>query len=146
MFLSKRPSGIYYIYYKDARGKRQAISTKSKLKREALKFLTNFRSELEERANKKIIPITLSKFRFEFLKHSEAIHTPKTTKTFVTTFKYMLEFFGDPIISDLAEKDIRRFIDYRIKTPSIYQARKDLINISSSFTWAVNEGYLFENP
>ena len=106
MFLSKRPSGIYYIYYRDAKGKRQAISTKSKLKREALKFLTHFREEVEERARRKIIPITLSKFRFEFLKHSEAIHSPKTTKTFVTTFKYMLKFFGDPIISDLTERDI----------------------------------------
>ena len=146
MFLSKRPNGIYYLYYNDNIGKRYCVSTKSKLKREALKFLTNFRVELEERASRKIFPITLNKFRFEFLKHSEAIHTPKTTKTFVTTFKYMLEFFGDPIISDLTEKDIRRFIDYRIKTPSIYQARKDLINISSSFTWAINEGYLLENP
>jgi len=146
MFLSKRPSGIYYVYYQDAKGKRQAISTKSKLKREALKFLTHFRERVEERARRKIVPITLSKFRFEFLKHSEAIHSPKTTKTFVTTFKYMLEFFGDPIINDLTERDIRRYIDYRIKTPSIYQARKDLINISSSFTWAVNEEYLIENP
>ena len=125
MFLSKRPSGIYYVYYRDAKGKRQAISTKSKLKRDALKFLTYFREKVEERARRKIIPITLSKFRFEFLKHSEAIHSPKTTKTFVTTFKYMLEFFGDPIISDLTEKDIRRYVDHRIKTPSIYQARFD---------------------
>ncbi len=58
----------------------------------------------------------------------------------------MHKLFGDPIISELTERDIRRFIDYRIKTPSIYQARKDLINISSSFTWAVNEGYLIVNP
>lgn len=146
MFLSKRPSGIYYIYYEDSNGKRQAISTKSKLKSEALKFLTNFKSEILERTSRKTIPITLDKFQFEFLKHSEAIHTPKTTKTFVTTFKYMLEFFGDPIISELTERDIRRFIDYRIKNPSIYQARKDLINISSSFTWAINEEYLVQNP
>jgi hypothetical protein len=120
MFLSKRPSGIYYIYYEDSKGNRQAISTKCRLKSAALKFLTNFKTELEERASRKIIPITLSKFRFEFLKHSEAIHTPKTTKTFVTTFKYMLNFFGDLIISDLTERDMRRFVDYRIKTPSIY--------------------------
>lgn len=146
MFLSKRPNGIYYLYYKNSKGKRFCVSTKSKLKREALKFLMYYRAELEERTNRKIIPITLNKFRFEFLKHSEAIHSPKTTKTFVTTFKYILEFFGDPIISDLTEKDIRRYIDYRIKSPSIYQARKDLINISSSFTWAVNEEYLIDNP
>ena len=146
MFLSKRPSGIYYLYYKDSNGRRFCISTKCKLKSEALRFLTNFKSEILERTSRKTIPITLDKFQFEFLKHSEAIHTPKTTKTFVTTFKYMLKFFGDPIISELTERDIRRFVDYRIKTPSIYQARKDLINISSSFTWAVNEGYIVVNP
>ncbi len=69
MFLSKRPSGIYYIYYEDSNGKRQAISTKSKLKSEALKFLINFKSELLERASRKTIPITLDEFQFEFLKH-----------------------------------------------------------------------------
>jgi site-specific recombinase XerD len=146
MFLSKRPNGIYYLYYKNNKGKRYCVSTKSKLKREALKFLTNFQSELEERVSRKIIPITLSKFRFEFLKHSEAIHTSNTTTTFVTTFKYLQKFLGNIQLSEIKEKDIKAYIDYRITTISMYQARKDLINLSSCFNWAISEGYLLSNP
>ncbi len=38
------------------------------------------------------------------------------------------------------------FIEYRIKNPSIYQARKDLINLSSAFNWAIQKEFLISNP
>ncbi len=36
MFLSKRPNGIYYLYYHDCNGNRQKISTRSPNKSDAL--------------------------------------------------------------------------------------------------------------
>jgi hypothetical protein len=51
MFLSKRPNGNYYIYY-ERNGKRTCISTKSKYKSEALKFLSHFDKEIKERKKK----------------------------------------------------------------------------------------------
>ncbi len=38
------------------------------------------------------------------------------------------------------------FVEFRIKNPSIYQARKDLINLSSAFNWGIQKGYLLQNP
>ena len=38
------------------------------------------------------------------------------------------------------------FVEYRIKNPSIYQARKDLINLSSAFNWGIQKEFLISNP
>jgi len=146
MYLSKRINGYYYIYYKDKYGKHQGISTKSKLKSDALKFLTNFKSELKKKEHQKVVPMHLDVFSKEFLKHSEAIHSPKTTKTFITTFRYLQEYLGNISLVEIKEKDIKTYIDNRITSASVHQARKDLINLSSCFNWSISEGYILSNP
>ena len=139
MYLSKRINGYYYIYYKDKNGKHQGISTKSKLKSDALEFLTNFKSELKKKEHQKVVSRLIDAFRKEYLKHSEAIHSPKTTKTFITTFRYLQEFLGNISLEEIREKDIKAYIDNRITSASVHQARKDLINLSSCFNWAISE-------
>ncbi|MCL5030091.1 MAG: tyrosine-type recombinase/integrase [Bacteroidetes bacterium] len=146
MFISKRSNGYYYIYYDDANGKRQAISTKSKLKKEALQFLTNFSNEIKKKSKQLYIPIDFNSFSKAFIKHSESIHTIKTTATFITTNKYFNEYCQNMNLMDITEKLIRNYLDYRITNSSIYQARKDLINLSSSFNWAISQKYLLSNP
>ena len=42
LYLSKHKNGYYYIYYIDLNGKRKSITTKTKVKSEALKALSNF--------------------------------------------------------------------------------------------------------
>ena len=75
MFLSKRRNGIYYIYYENPAGKRVKVSTKARTKKEALQFLSNFSKHQAEKVKQKITEISLSSFKKEFLKHSEAVHT-----------------------------------------------------------------------
>jgi len=89
MFLSKTPKGIYYLFYKQQNGKRTSVSTRSKRKPDALKFLTEFRINKEEEEQRKYISITLKEFRWEYLKYSESFHTYKTTLTY-NTFNYIL--------------------------------------------------------
>ena len=146
MFLSKRSNGIYYVFYVNSDRKKTCISTKTKKKSEAWIFLSNFRNELKERKLNKTIPTNLKDFVFEFLKYSESVHTPKTTTTFKTTFNFFLSYFGDIPLIDLTHKSINEYLQYRINSSSLYSARKDLINISSSLTKAVNDNYLLENP
>lgn len=146
MFLSKRANGVYYIYYNDEQGKRQAISTKSSIKSEALKFLTDIKQEVKKKKAKPAVQIKLQDFKNEFLTHSKAIHTEKTTKTFLTTFKFFEGKMGNVFLSSIEEKNIKQYIDYRITSASVFQARKDLINLSSCFNWAISEGYIKTNP
>ena len=146
MFLSKRKNGYWYIFYQNSNQKKTCISTKSKFKREAISFLSNFRVELKQREKNKVIPITISQFRFHFLKYSESVHALKTTQVYVTTFNKLLEYFGDIQISDINKSKIQEYFQNRINRSSIYAARKDLICLSSSFNKAVSEKYLTENP
>lgn len=147
MFLRKEKSGIYYVYYQDYEsGKRKKISTKSTQKNEALKFLTNLNSHIESERVKGFISISLNKFSFEFLKYSEAIHTQKTNRDYRTTFNFLSGYFGDVPLIQISQIKLEQYIHFRIKTASIYQARKDLINLSSAFNKAVQDGYLINNP
>jgi site-specific recombinase XerD len=146
MFLSKNPKGIYYLYYKQANGKRTCVSTRSKRKPDALKFLTEFRINKEDEEQRKYISITLEKFRWEYLKYSESFHTYKTTLTYKTTFNMLLKYLGDIQLIDLTHKKIEEYIQFQIRTNSIHSGRKDLINIKASLNWAVQNNYLLENP
>ena len=62
MFLSKNAKGIYYLFYKQANGKRTCVSTRSKRKPDALKFLTEFRINKVDEEQRKYIPISLESF------------------------------------------------------------------------------------
>jgi integrase len=146
MFISRRNNGIYYIYFEQNNGKRTCISTKSKNKSDALRFLSRFEQEIKKKAESKITPIRLKQFIFEFLKHSEGIHTPKTTKCFNNTFGFLLKYFGDVQLTEISHKKINEYITNRLNISSKYQARKDLILIKSFLEFAVSNNYLLENP
>jgi hypothetical protein len=45
MFLTKHPNRIWYLYFRDHNGKRRRISTKCRLKPDALRFLQSFKVE-----------------------------------------------------------------------------------------------------
>lgn len=145
MYLSKRKNGIYYIFYNQPNGKRTCISTGERTKLEALKYLSNFESELKQRQKNKTIPISLKNFTFEFLKYSESIHSENTSKTFKVTFNYLAQFFGNPQLDEITPQRLNNYFTTRIQK-SVYPARKDLINLSSAFSYAVKQKYLLENP
>jgi integrase len=121
MFLSKRPNGIYHIYYKKPNGKLTSISTKSKLKSEANKYLAKFSNELTKQEDTILKSILLKTFSIEFLKQSETVHTFWTNYTYKQTYKFFNNYFPNILISDLRASDISRYIEYRIKNSSIYQ-------------------------
>jgi integrase len=146
MFLSKRSSGIYHLYYNKTDGKLTSISTKAKIKSKAYLFLIDFTKQLEERNKQQTSPITLNKFAFQFLKHSEALHTYWTNYGYKQTFRFFKKYFGDVSITEISARDISGYVENRITTASVYQARKDQINISAAFNWAIPQGYLLENP
>ncbi len=146
MFLSKRPNGIYFLFYKRSDGQRASISTHTKLKSEANKFLVDFSNRLKISHQQKIIEISLNNFTNEFSKYSEVVHTYWTNYTYKQTFRFLNEYFPKKLLNDIKVGEINRYIEHRIKSASIYQARKDLINISAAFNWAILQGYLIENP
>jgi len=146
MFLTKRPSGTYYLCYTQSNGKRTTRSTSTRIKKDALKFLVDFHNELSKEKKNKVTSISLSNFSWKFLKYSESVHTNKTLINFKRTFKYFIDYTGNLDLLEITRKNVLDYLDYRIRNPSIYQARIDLINLSSAFNRAINEGYLLINP
>ena len=61
MFLSKRSNGLYYVWFFDRDGKRQKVSTGTKLKQEATKFLVEFAHKQKSQESQPA-PLTLSQF------------------------------------------------------------------------------------
>lgn len=145
MFLSKHKNGYYYIYYSDQFGKRKNISTKTKNKSEANKFLSNLSAELKKRAEKKIVPISLKKMIFEFLKYSESIHSYSHTISLKGTFKRMLNYFGDLPVDQLEKDKLLNFFQYRSRNISPHTLKREIECLSSLFTWAIDHNYLLVN-
>ena len=67
MFLTKHPNRIWYLYLVDQNGKRRRISTKCRLKPDALRFLLSFKVEEQNRQLKRN-RTTLSLFAQDYLK------------------------------------------------------------------------------
>lgn len=147
MFLSKRAStGIYYIIYYQSNGKRTCKSTSTKKKIEALKVFAEFNNEFSKIEANKIIPISLKDYFWHFLKVQEPLKTNKTIQGFKSTFKFFLNYTGNLELSLVTKQMVMEYLDYRVHSPSIYRARIDLINLSSAFNRAVDQGYLLKNP
>ena len=142
MFLSRRSNGYYYLWY-DKKGKRMKISCKTKKKSEALLFLSHFKKELEER-EPIIKEIKLIDFQIEFIEYSFKNHKEKTTQGFKNTFNFFSSYLPNKYLSEITYQDCFNYIQSRID--KIYQARKDLINLKSSFNYAVNKNYIEFNP
>lgn len=145
MFLSKRNNGYYYVVYKAENGKRTLKATRTKNKREAFQFLHKFKAQYEIQCES-LPEISLWEFAAKFMRYSEAYHTKLTARDYALTFKKLFKYFGNPALSDLTRSKIQLYITDRISKGSIYQGRKDLINIKAALNWAVKEEYLYKNP
>jgi site-specific recombinase XerD len=146
MILSKRSNGFYNVIYNQSNGKRTRISTKTKIKAEALKFLSQFQKEIETRKLQKLTCISLSDYINCFQSYSKTIHTPKTQKGYQLTLNYVKTYFGVISLNDITQLKISDYFEQRIKSSSIYQARKDLICLNSLLNKAIAEGYILQNP
>ena len=146
MFLTKLKSGYYYVYFFDTNGKRNKVSTRTKVKSEARSFLISFQSTFSERKKEKPEPLTLKQFRWKFLKHSESYHSWKTTLDYKSTFNEMDKYFGNILLTEFTQRSIEEFIQMKIRKRSLHTGRRHLINIKAMFSKAVAYGFLESNP
>ena len=119
MFLYKRKSGYYYIIYRQDNGKRTSISTHSKYKSDAIKFLTQFKDKIIAKEQQRVIPITLKEFKEEYLFYSVATHTPKTTHGIKNSFTFLLRYLGNINLSDITKTKMENYLQQR-KIKSAY--------------------------
>lgn len=145
MYLSKRKkSGIYYIYFRKDDGKKTRVSTKTKIKSEALKFLSQFEKRVKQKTPKS--EISLGDFAFLYLKSISVTHTNESYRL----TKRLIEKFRDGIGKDKLLKELDQTIceGYILK---VYAKAKHhgallLRHFKAFFNKAIEWGYLENNP
>lgn len=144
MFLTKRKNGIYYVGYVSEDGKRSMISTGTKLKSQATKFMMDFQNKRSTPTD--LQPFMLKQFIHEFMKYSETAHTIMTYRDYKNTFRFVERYFGNIDVKQLNQAKIQAYVDHRIRNSSFLQARKDLITLKSAFNKLISFGLLETNP
>ena len=142
MFLLKRNS-IYYVEYLDIEENRiRRVSTNQRIKRDAIKFLTDFENNLKTKKSFKHI------FLDEYEKqYSEYIKTNLSTKYYTTvklSFRQLTQFTGNIPLSKLSYPLLDKFFtETHIRTQqgawTYYRILK------SAFNKAIKWGYLSGN-
>ena len=146
MFLFRR-NGRYHIeYFDESENRIKRISTRCRLKQDALKFLSNFQHELEKRRTEHLEPISLTVFSREMIAYSGQRHSPKTTDDYKTMFNAVIRHLGDVQISNIDRGTIENYVTDRIEESSNYTGRKELAYLSGAFNYAVSRRYVSGNP
>ena len=145
MFLSKSSNGFWYLYWHcQYTGKRKHITTKSKLKSEALKFLNTFNQE--KTGASKIKPILISELLKEILTYSRNDLRKQSIRIYEGVFKSFQTFYGDKPINLVTVRDIENYKSFRLKTIRSTSFNIELRTLKAGFNKAVKLGYLKANP
>lgn len=142
MFLSKSPSGIYYLWFRNERGKRQKISTRCRLKTDALGFLQSFKIERNSNKQAKIF----SNFKDEFLQYAQA-HLSRGTviiyRSSLDNFQYIA---SDPPLSSITPKHLDMYKIERLKKIAPVTVNIELRALRAAFNTAVRWKLLESTP
>jgi site-specific recombinase XerD len=144
MILIKRKNSIYYIQYFDEEVNRnRRISTGARNKKDAYRFLSEFRLNLESRSSVKYI--SLKKFKEEYISFISKTHSKKYISSINLSFNQLLSFTGDVPLKQITPKACQRFLSHtymRTKTGAALYYR----TLKASFSRAIDWEYIKENP
>jgi integrase len=145
MTLSKRSNGLYYVWYIDRDGKRKKISTGTKLKQEATRFLVDF-AHKQKAQEAQPAPLTLSQFTQEFLAHSACVHAPKTSQVYATALQEFRLIVGDLLLSEVTPRTIEEFIRAKHRSVTDATVRTYFTHLSAAFETGRQWHHIATNP
>ena len=151
MFLAKHHKSPYYqiVYFTD--GKRNSISTKTKVKSEAMEFLLNFKNSLadepQEKINRqKVEPsITVAEFKQEYISYLTPTKSSHYISSINYSFREFINFVGDIPITKIDIRIIDKFI---ITSYSRTQRGAHLFyrTLKAALNKAIEWNYISVNP
>jgi integrase len=131
MFLSKTSSGIYYLFFNDANGKRCKVSTQSRLKKDATKFLQSFKLS-EYKLKQKAQNRPLDEFTVEYLAYAKGVLAPGSVYLHELALKQLRKSVGNLPVKDISPQHIDK-----LKSELIQKVNANLDPIMNPVT--VNE-------
>lgn len=151
MFLAKHHKSPFYqiVYFID--GKRNSISTKTKVKSEAMQFLAGFKNSLTEKPQEKIIQqdaeasITLSQFKQEYMSYLAPTKSPKYISSIKYSFNQFIFFASDTALTKIDNRLIDKFITSSF-SKSQRGAHLFYRTLKAAFNKAIEWNYISVNP
>jgi len=146
MYLAKRKNGNYFIaYYDEIENRTRRVTTKTKIKKEALKFLSEFNANLE--ANQTIIEfITLQKYLNQYVEFIGNTHSKSYLRSIKLSFNQLISFTKPAIsLKQITVRIAQQFIS-EVHSRSKYGSHLYLRTLKAGFNRAVEWDYLTENP
>ena len=143
MFLFKR-RGFYYLeYFDEVENRKKRVSTKSRLKPDALKYLIEFKEKLNTLNKTKFI--SLKDFKEEYCAYIENTHSKSYLADVKCTFDALITTTDNLPLSKLNTRLLEKFLLDTFNT-SKYGAKHHYNNLRAAFNKAIFWGYLDENP
>ncbi len=131
MFLSKTSRGIYYLFFNDVNGNRCKVSTRSRLKCDATKFLQSFKiSEYNRKQRTQNRP--LDEFMVEYLAYAKGVFASGTVYLHELALSQLRESAGNLPIREISPQHIDK-----LKSELIQKVDENLDPVMSPVT--VNE-------
>jgi integrase len=144
MFLSKR-RGYWYVFLEDEHGKRRTVSTRCRLKGDAMRFLASFKeSDLSPKPELK--EVTLQEFSAPYLQWARSANTKKTVQGKESALRDFTRIVGNLPLHRIGVQDIDNFLSQKTVEASTWTARKYFTALAAIFETAVRWGHLDSNP
>jgi site-specific recombinase XerD len=150
MYLSKdSKTKIYYLYFRNSlNGKYNRVSTKTKFKSEAFKFVSDFKNSLNqknEQTPRLTKNISIEDVETEFLKYIFNNLTKSSYDNYKTAIKHFKGYFHKKPLNTITIKDVEEF-----KTNLSFSMSKTSVNIyiitlTAMINYLIKWGYLQEN-
>ena len=143
MFLLKRKGVFYLEYFNAEENKIKRVSTRKRIKRDALKFLVDFEKKLKSKPA--VNYISIEDFKIQYTEQVKINLSAKYYKNVDLSFRLLIEQTGNIALSKLSYQLLDKFISdtySRTKQGAITYYRI----LKSAFNKAIGWGYLERNP
>ena len=143
MFITKARNGYFYLYY-NTNGKRKKVSTLTKNKSQALKFLRDFTQDI-----KPSTPIpksySLLELRTPILNYVQSNYAKDTLAQYINTFKNLLRILGDIKIEHFGIMEMEHYKNIRSKEVKKTTCNIDIKNTKAIINLAIKLELIKEN-
>ncbi len=142
--LLKRSNGVWYIVY-TLDGRRRWLSTRTKLKTEALRRLKNFQLPSSSKS-KTPKALALSAYADEFFRYAKVNYAPATVAIFRLGLRHLTDVVGDTTLSALNARHIDAFKTTHLQRISAVRVNMELRCLRTMLNYAVRWKLLEVNP
>ncbi len=145
MYLGKRTNGIFFIeYFDEDELKTRRVSTGCRNKKNALRFLKDFKSKLINRAPVKCV--TISQFHTDYVKYMGSTFSKKYIDSINLSFNKLRIFLNkDLLLNQINVRMIQQFMSEAYSRTN-YGTNLYMRTLKAAFSRAVEWEYIAENP